>query len=109
MNQPFDLKNVKTYAPYGPMTGRLLDGKYHTARSAGNYLAGLNGRTGRFLGRGITFETYMKLAGALQQGQYNKVNAAKIVLFGTSYGPTPWYGEQEYTGRMVKLGWFSSR
>ncbi|MFB6454393.1 hypothetical protein ACE38W_03905 [Chitinophaga sp. Hz27] len=51
----------------------------------------------------------MKLAGALQQGQYNKVNAGKIVLFGTSYGPAPWYGEQEYTGRMVKLGWFSSR
>lgn len=51
----------------------------------------------------------MKLAGALQVGQYNKVNAAKIVTFGTSYGPAPWYGEENYTGRMVKEGWDSSR
>lgn len=42
----FDLKARKDIASYGPMTGRLLDGKYASARSAGNYLAGYNGRWG---------------------------------------------------------------
>ena len=46
----------------------------------------------------------MKLAGALQQGKYSKINAAKIVTFGTSYGPAPWYGEIEYTGREIERG-----
>ena len=109
----FDLKANKTYAPYGPMTGKLLDGKYATARSAGNYLAGYNGRTGTIfggVGGHISFTTYMKLAGALQQGHYNKLSAASIVTFGhPTYGPAPWYGEIEYTGRMVKNGWDSDR
>jgi RHS repeat-associated protein len=106
----FDIKANKEYAPDGPMTGKLLDGKYASARSAGNYLAGYNGRPGTLLGVSIGFDTYMKLAGALQQGQYNKINAASIVLFGhPTFGPAPWYGEIDYTGRMVKEGWDSSR
>ncbi|WP_131539592.1 hypothetical protein [Pedobacter nototheniae] len=105
----FDIKANKEIAPYGPMTGGLLDGKYATARSAGNYLAGYNGRTGTYFGVHISLTTYMKLAGALQQGQYNSTNAMKIVMFGKSYGPSPWYGEIEYTGRRVTQGWNSSR
>jgi hypothetical protein len=91
------------------MTGKLLYGKYATARSAGNYLAGYNGSRGSYMGMGISFTTYMKLAWALQLGQYNKWNAFRITTFGTSFGPAPWYGEIEYTGRMVKLGWDAPR
>jgi RHS repeat-associated protein len=109
LNQLFDLKNNKENAPFGVMTGKLLDGQYATARSAGNYLAGFNGRTGTYFGVHISLETYMKLAGALQVGQYNKTNAAKIVTFGTAFGPAPWYGEIPYTGRMVKQGWINGK
>jgi RHS repeat-associated protein len=104
-----DLKNQKDDAPYGVMTGKMLDGKYATARSAGNYLAGVNGRTGQLFGAHISYTTYMKLAGALQQNKYSKINAAKIVMFGVSYGPAPWYGEMNYSGRMIKMGWDSKK
>jgi hypothetical protein len=102
--QDYDIKTKKEYAPYGPNTGKLLNGKYATARSAGNYLAGLNEATGTYFGAHISWETAIKLAGALQQGQYSKANAAKIIMFGTAYGPAPWYGEIEYTGRRVQEG-----
>lgn len=62
-NKTFDLKTKRTYAPYGPATGKMLNGKYATARSAGNYLAGLNGATGKFAGKSISLGTYMRLAG----------------------------------------------
>jgi RHS repeat-associated protein len=108
LRQLFDIKNSSEIAPYGPMTGKLLDGKYATARSAGNYLAGYNGREGTFMGVHISFETYIKLAGALQQGHYNKWNAGLITLFGhPTFGPAPYYGEQNYTGRMVLQGWLN--
>ena len=100
-----DLKMDKGIAPNGPMSGKLLDGKYATARSAGNYLAGYNGSRGTYMGFGISFTTYMKLAGALQVGQYNTWNAFRITTFGTSFGPAPWYGEINYTGRRVQEGW----
>lgn len=51
----------------------------------------------------------MKLAGAYQQGKYTTTNAMKIVVFGTSYGPAPWFGEDAYSGRMVKKGWNCGR
>ena len=103
-NQDYDIKVKTEYAPYGPNTGKLLNGKYATARSAGNYLAGLNEATGTYFGQQISWEQAIKLAGALQQKQYSKVNAAKIIMFGTAYGPAPWYGEIEYTGRRVQEG-----
>ena len=106
----FDLKARKDLAPYGPMTGRLLDGKYASARSAGNYLAGYNGRWGQLPGTSgyISFNTYMRLAGALQQHKYSTLNALRIFFGDTQFGPAPWYGEIEYTGRRVKQGWESS-
>src|SRR3546814_5426331 len=39
LNQVLDIKNNTAWASSGPMTGRLLNGKFATARSAGNYLA----------------------------------------------------------------------
>jgi tryptophan synthase beta subunit len=38
--------------------------------------------------------------------QIREVKGVYFVM-GTSFGPAPWYGEIEYTGRMVKLGWNS--
>lgn len=86
------------------MTGRLLNGKYSTARSAGNYLAGMNGVTGTFQGMHISGETYMKIAGAYQVGQLSKANILRILTFGTSFGPAPYYGEEEYSGRRILQG-----
>ncbi|NQX40647.1 RHS repeat-associated core domain-containing protein [Pedobacter steynii] len=105
----FDIKEADFLAEDGVMTGKLLDGKYASARSAGNYLAGLNGRTGTIQGQRISRITYMKLAGALQQRKYSFWNALRIVTFGTSFGSAPFYGEEEYSGRMILNGWNSNR
>jgi hypothetical protein len=102
--QALDIKNNKSWAPEGPMTGRLLNGEYATARSAGNYLAGMNGVTGTFQGYHISGETYMKLAGAYQVGELTKANIVKIMTYGASFGPAPYYGEQTYSGRRIIEG-----
>lgn len=104
LNGELDIKHNINYAPYGPMTGRLLNGKYATARSAGNFLAGLNGVTGTLQGSKISGLTYMKLAGAYQQGQLSMKNIGLIMLFGKSFGPAPYYGEQPYSGRRILQG-----
>jgi RHS repeat-associated protein len=104
LNQKFDIKNDKTIAPYGPNTGKLLNGYFVTARSAGNYLAGYNGATSTYFHKYISEETYMKIAGAVQQGVWSKTTAAKILTYGKAYGPAPWYGEIEYTGRRIQQG-----
>jgi hypothetical protein len=101
----FDIKVNTTIAPFGPNTGKQLNGKYATAESAGNFLAGLNGATGTYKGAHFSLETVMKLAGSLQQGKWSEWNAAKIILFGTAYGPSPWYGEIEYSGRRIAEGY----
>ena len=102
--QPLDIKTKADIAPFGPNTGRLLNGEYATARSAGNFLAGYDGALGTFMGGRISFDTYMKMAGALQTGNWSNWNAFRILTFGTSFGPAPWYGEVEYTGRRVRAG-----
>jgi RHS repeat-associated protein len=109
LNAKYDLKSNKEWAGPGRMTGRKLNGKWASARSAGNHLAGRNGRYGYFFGYSISLDTYMKLAGALQQGHYGKWNAFRIVTFGISYGNAPYYGEIDYTGRRVVEGWNSSQ
>ena len=103
-NKILDIKTNKGWASDGPMTGRLLNGKYATARSAGNYLAGMNGMTGTIQGEHISGDTYMKLAGAYQQKVLTKANIASILVFGTSFGPAPYYGEQNYSGRRIAEG-----
>ncbi len=104
-NAPFDIKSNEYLAPAGAMTGKLLNGKYASARSAGNFLAGYNAASGSFFGQNIDWTTFMKLAGALHKGYYSYANAMGIVLYGNSYGPEPWYGEVPYAGRMIQMGW----
>ncbi len=104
LGQHFDIKNDKDIAPFGPYTGKLLNGLYASARSAGNFLAGENGATGTMYGFHISGETYMKLAGALQVGQFTKANAIRIITTGKAFGPAPWYGEEAYSGRRIKEG-----
>jgi RHS repeat-associated protein len=75
-NQLLDIKTNQQWAPPssgGTMTGRLLNGQYSTARSAGNYLAGMNGITGTIQGYHISGVTYMKLAGAYQVGELTNI------------------------------------
>src|SRR3546814_15513593 len=50
----FDLKRNPGFAPYGPATGKMLNGKYATARSAGNYLAGLKDRKSVVYGKSVS-------------------------------------------------------
>jgi RHS repeat-associated protein len=100
----FDIK-VK----YSNQAG-LLNGKYATARSAGNYLAGYNAKGGTMYGIGITFTTFQKLAGALHvKGSLSAQEKKEIVLKGKAYGSPPTYGEETYQYRMSKLGWQDGR
>jgi len=99
--------------------GALLEGKYATSRSAGNFLAGLNAEGGRMYGIGINFETFQKLAGALHieesngrkltssqmkdiivKGTYNSSNSSNFVA--------PTWGEVNYQYRMSRAGWFKA-
>ena len=66
-----DIKSDETVASSGTATGKLLNGKYATVRSAGNYLAGMNASIGQLFGRRITMEAFMKIAGALHQGKFS--------------------------------------
>ena len=93
-NGNFDIKTNRELAPNGSGTGRLLRGKYATIRSAGNFLAGMNGATGTIFGKRISLGMYMRMAGALHWGT-NK--------FATSIKP-PYYGEIPYAGRMIIVG-----
>jgi len=96
----FDIKK-----PYENV-GALLNGKYASSRSAGNFLAGYNAQGGTYFGVSISFTTFQKMAGALHVlGSLSNEQKAGIVLNGTSYGPPPAYGEVMYQYRMSKAGW----
>ncbi len=88
-NEFFDIKRDTDLAPAGENTGKLLNGKYVTARSAGNYLAGMNGATGTIRGMHINEGMMMRLAGALH-----------------GKGPSgyPNYGEIWYATRQIRAG-----
>ena len=109
----FDIKNDY------PNVGGLLNGKYATSRSAGNFLAGYNAATGKLLGLKTTFNTFQRLAGALhiQESGGNRLSTRQkmgILLNGT-FEPTnpsdnmkfkpPTFGENEYQYRMSLMGW----
>ncbi len=102
----FDIKNREDLAPSGPFTGKLLNGKYASARSAGNYLAGYNAARGTQYGVGLTRTGYLKLAGAYNMtGELTTSMILGIVLRNDSYGPAPYYGEAPYSGRRIIQGW----
>jgi hypothetical protein len=108
VNSPLDLKNQKEDAPNGFLTGKLFNGKYTSARSIGNYLAGYFGATHSFYGYSVTKNQYMGLAGALQTKDWDghgKGKAFMILEFGVRYGDAPYYGEIEYSGRMISKGY----
>jgi RHS repeat-associated protein len=99
--------------------GALLNGKYATSRSAGNFLAGYNAESGTFLKMGITFEIFQKLAGALHieesyGAKLSKRQMLDIIVLGNyiSADPNkndkfkaPNWGEVTYQYRMSKAGW----
>jgi hypothetical protein len=104
-NRRLDIKKDKKITP-SEYTGREFNGYYISARSAGNYLAGYNGATGKLFDTYISWETYIRLAGALQQKKYTTWNAIDIVMSkAKSFGPPPYYGEEEYSGRWIQAGW----
>jgi hypothetical protein len=107
----FDMK--KDY----PNVGALLNGKYATSRSAGDFLAGYNASTGSYCGVGTSFKTFQQLAGALHIEESNGRSLSKwqmvdIVLLGyyksnsdkSSYKPPTW-GEVPYQYRRSLEGW----
>jgi hypothetical protein len=84
--QLFDIKN--NYKNIGC----LLNGKYASSRSAGNFLAGYNASTGTMFGFGISFSTFQKLAGALHieeshDKQLSTGQKIDIVILGTYQSP----------------------
>lgn len=97
-NKLFDIKNKKTISPDGTHTGRLLNGKYATAESAGNYLAGLNGASGTTaIGFPISRNFYMFLAGMLHSSQ----NSSAVTNM--------YFGEIPYVGRRIDAGFRDGR
>ena len=80
----FDIKSQEKYG--GAFDGYLLNGKYVTVRSAGNYLAVANAAVA-----GITKEATMKTAGRLH----------KPIMLNRS---APYYGEIPYAGRRIEAG-----
>jgi RHS repeat-associated protein len=98
----FDIKNRSDLVPNGPGTGRMLNGKYVTARSAGDYLYGRNVA----LFTGLSYETMIKAAGGYQKAG---LIGALLGAAGKEYGREPYYGEVDYSGRRIVQGWNSVR
>jgi len=106
LGRRFDVKSDLNFSPHGFGMGRLLNGKYATGRSAGNYLAGYNGRHGTYYGVGVGWHNFMKIAGAVHQNQWHGAGTAINIIGGAvSYGPAPWFGEIDYAGRRILAGW----
>ena len=92
--------------------GGLLNGKYASSRSAGNYLAGYNAQAGRMYGVfGITFRAFQRLAGALHvNGNLTREQIKEIIINPTkNYGNSPTFGENRYQFRMSYRGWYNRK
>ncbi|MEO8649469.1 MAG: RHS repeat-associated core domain-containing protein [Acidobacteriota bacterium] len=109
--QPFDIKTNTTLAPYGPNTGGLLGGNFVTARSAGNFLAGMNGAnvsTNSYVNDYFSLDALMRVSGEYEQTQ--KMDATTVVgLRSGAISPTvnvaPFYGESSYSGLYIMAGY----
>ena len=91
----FDLKS------HTSNIGKKLNGKYATAESAGNYLAGLNAASR------VGFDLYMRLAGSVHVNGNSKLALINSFI-GKEYGTYPWYGEINYCTRRVMEGWLAN-
>ncbi len=101
--------------------GELLNGKYATSRSAGNYLAGFNAQGSKMHGFPISFNKFQKLAGALHienshGKKLNKMQMFDIMMIGRYGGCSdrskfvaPTWGEVYYQYRMSARGWINSK
>ena len=86
-NQKFDIKQQ-----LGAFDGYLLDGYYISGRSAGNYLAGVNG-----VKSGMPETLIMMMSGQLHNPSLSQV-----------LNP-PYYGEIPYAGRRIEQGIHNTR
>ncbi len=120
-----DLKEIASNSKGGQLfdikkdnvgVGALLNGKYATSRSAGNFLAGYNAESATYYGMGIYFTTFQKLAGALhiEENSGNSLitgQMVSILLFDAYISSDikkfvpPTYGETNYQYRMSLSGW----
>ena len=97
-DKKFDVKAVYPGHEGKSYHGFLFNGKYISLRDAGNILAGINAHT-----HGERFDDYMKGAGAYNVAQRRGVIMHELT--GKTYGPPPYYGEDEYTGSRVAHGY----
>ena len=109
--QPFDIKTNTTLAPHGTNTGGLLGGNFVTARSAGNFLAGMNGAnvsTNSYVNDYLSLDAYMRVAGEYQQtGKMDKTTAAglRTGAISPTVNVAPFYGESSYSGLYIMAGY----
>lgn len=109
--QPFDIKTNTTLAPYGPNTGGLLGGNFVTARSAGNFLAGMNGAnvsTNSYVNDYVSLDAYMRAAGEYEQtGKMDATTAAglRTGAISPTVNVAPFYGESSYSGLYIMAGY----
>jgi len=109
--QPFDIKTNTTLAPSGSNTGGLLGDYFVTARSAGNFLFGMNGAnvsTNSYVNDYLSFDALMRVAGEYEQT--GKMDATTAVGLRTgAISPTvnvaPFYGESSYSGLYIMAGY----
>jgi RHS repeat-associated protein len=85
---------------HGALTGYLVNGKYESIESAGNFLAGYNATHNGDLAP----EQAQKIFGAYQQGGFKA--AIKAYFTGNAYPGTkaPYWGEVPYSGQMQVEG-----
>jgi hypothetical protein len=101
--------NLRTLNPFSKKLNQFYRKEFTLSRSAGNYLAGLNGGTARSMIGGITRYSMMKLAGAVHHETFSFKLALRVHILGDKYGPPPYYGEIDYAGRMILKGFSDGR
>jgi RHS repeat-associated protein len=109
-----DIKSDRSLTNGNAQEGYLMGGYYTSVRSAGNYLAGMDVMTGKDGGKYVSAEFAQKLFGAYQAaGGGEKGFAGLIYTYttGKAYPGTsaPYWGEQNYSGRMQQLGMAAGR
>lgn len=98
-----DIKVNKKIAPSGPMTGKLLQGKYVSARTAGNFLFGLNTAKRAWGHRGLV----MNVAGMYNIYKNNhSVRSYMTSIIAADAIPErrPYAGEDPYSGWAIDKG-----